>query len=419
MPGAIPPPTVAAPPRPLPVSNLGQIQPPGAGGIPPYNVEAARRAQVLSLAGAATGHQVPAYLAEQAGLPNKAVEQQWALQKELYSHQLGAAQAQWNAASELQKQQIAHQYGLDTEQYKSELGIRAEMLKQGQMIGPDGRIMVRPGFAEATGTIEGAKATATQEAQRQRELDTPKEYTITDPATNTPRTIIATPRQMQAGTNQPGMPPGYQSGPDPRVVSRIEIDKKLASDAADQYAIGQRSLPLLDQVIGMANSTPSGHAAPVAKAVAAVLSSFGIPVSEGMSNAEVMQAVSQQLIPTVRQPGAQSNKEMDNYLATVPGISQSPAGRIQLAMMNKAMIARAGEIASIRRNNLGADDLDAKLAVLDNKPLFTPQQHAVMQAAQGRRIMDDATFDLLPVGMPFVDAKGNHTFKRADRTPAQ
>jgi hypothetical protein len=79
-------------------------------------------------------------------------------------------------------------------------------------------------------------------------------------------------------------------------------------------------------------------------------------------------------------------------------------------MMNKAMIARAGEIAAIRRDNLGAADLDQKLAGLDNKPLFTPAQHAVMVAAQSGpgRPIDAKSFEALPSGIVFYDASGRH-----------
>jgi hypothetical protein len=105
-----------------------------------------------------------------------------------------------------------------------------------------------------------------------------------------------------------------------------------------------------------------------------------------MANSEVLRSLSQQLIPTVRQPGAQSNAEMAVYSLAVPGLQQSAAGRLQIANLNRAMIDRAIEIANLREDNIGAADLNDKLTALHNKPLFNDQQRAVMHAAAGRRV---------------------------------
>jgi hypothetical protein len=242
-------------------------------------------------------------------------------------------------------------------------------------------------------------------------LDTPKEYTITDPATNTPRTVIATPRQMQAGTNQPGMPPGYQSGANPSVAARIELHKGLAATAASEAATGQKLAPILDEIIRLADKTPQGMAGPIGADLAARLSPF-ITVSPTLSNAEVMRSLTQQLIPTVRQPGAQSNKEMEVYQMAVPGLMQSAAGRLQIAAINKAMIQRANDIATLRADNIGAPDLNARLDALNARPLFTDEQRAVVRAATGQPI-DKATYDLLPPGSAYTDPKGMKRTKPA------
>jgi hypothetical protein len=152
MPGAIaPPPVVPAPPRPPAVPNLGQIQPPGAAGLPAYDVEAARRAQVLSIVGAATGHAVPGYITEQAGLPNKALEQQWARQAQLYGAQLEAARDQWKSMDTAQQAATAQRYNLTTKEYESSLRRAEEDYKAGRMWDPKTGQMVATGIQHNDG----------------------------------------------------------------------------------------------------------------------------------------------------------------------------------------------------------------------------------------------------------------------------
>jgi hypothetical protein len=281
------------------------------------------------------------------------------------------------------------------------LRIREENLKQGRMYNPQtGSFEKIPGAEGVAAGTAGAVETAQQQARLQKELDTPKEYTITDPQTNTPRTIIATPRQMQAGTNQPGMPPGYQSGANPTVTARIDLHKTAATEARQVAATGQRLAPIFDEVLRIGDK-----AGPIGAYLAGKLSAAGFPVSEHMANSEVLRSLSQQLIPTVRQPGAQSNAEMAVYSLAVPGLQQSAAGRTMIAHLNRAMVDRANEIANLREDNIGAADLNEKLTALHNKPLFTDPQRAAMTAAQGRPI-DKATYDLLPPGMDYTDPKG-------------
>jgi enoyl-CoA hydratase/carnithine racemase len=148
------------------VPNLSQIAPPGVGGIPAYNTEAARRAQVVANALAMAGRPVPAHIAELAGMPNKAVEAQWAQQKELYGQQLQAARDQWKSLDESQKAAVAAQNGLTKAGYESELRTREDNLKQGRWFNPQtGAFEAIPGAAEVAGGQAGAVATAQERAR--------------------------------------------------------------------------------------------------------------------------------------------------------------------------------------------------------------------------------------------------------------
>jgi hypothetical protein len=341
------------------------------------------------------------------------------MQKELYTQQLQGARDQWKAMNDAQQAEVAARNGYTKSGYESQLREREKNLELGRMWDPQaGRYVQIPGAAEAAGAQAGAVAGAQQEAKRQAELDTPKEYNFVDPVTRAPRTVTATPRDVMAG-KVPGLQPGYETGLGEPEKARIELHKTAAVDARQIASTGQRLAPILDEIIRIADKTPQGMAGPIGAALAARVSALGFPVSESLTNAELMRSLSQQLIPTVRQPGAQSNAEMAVYSLAVPGLQQSAIGRLQIAHLNRAMIDRANEIANLREDNIGAADLNQKLTALHNKPLFTDEQRAIMHAGTGRRVTDDATFDALPIGMPFVNAKGEHTIKKANRTPAQ
>jgi hypothetical protein len=164
--------------------------------------------------------------------------------------------------------------------------------------------------------------------------------------------------------------------------ARIAIDTKAAEEIGTQAMAARRTLPLLDEVIRLAPLTPGGWGGPLAAQTAKAFSAAGIPVPEGASNAEVLQSISQRLIPIVREPGATAASEMDAYLRAVPGLMQSQEGRVKVAEMTKRMANRAIDIAKVYRSNVGSPDLFDKLAALD-KPLFTEDQRAALQTAGG------------------------------------
>lgn len=401
MPGAIPPPM--APP---PVPGLVGANNPLAGVDPNW----LRLNQALAATYAARGRQAPGYITKAAELPiagmqagaEAAAKQPYALQSAAYTELLKAQYAGPIAGAQAREQfpyEMAKIYG------KSAADVQAEWDKPQQVdyLGGDGnyhRDYLSPR------QLAGGQG---PEIMRQ-----PGQQGAAPPAAGAPPIPAGT---QPALAGAPPTSPTIKLGPVPE--ARIEGDKTAWTAINQQYQQANNLRPLLDQVIETANKTPSGWAVPVGAVVAKALSSVGIPISESLSNAEAMKSISQALIPTVRQPGAQSNAEMVNYLSTVPGLAQSPAGRIQIANMNKAMIDRLGDIAEVRRGNLGAADLDQKLKALDAKPLFTSQQKAVMVAGMGQRAPTPAEFDMLPIGIVFTNSKGQRVPKVANRTPAQ
>ncbi len=141
-------------------------------------------------------------------------------------------------------------------------------------------------------------------------------------------------------------------------------------EAADN---GNKALPAVNEIIRIADKTPSGYAGTMSPTAAKTLAALNITVPEGLSNAEKMNSLTRQLIPALRQPGAVSNYEDQTYLDAAPGLSQSAAGRKKIAEMFKLQIERNNEYVSTYEEYLGRPELRKKLAEVANKPLFSEE----------------------------------------------
>jgi len=162
--------------------------------------------------------------------------------------------------------------------------------------------------------------------------------------------------------------------------ARLSLDLEGAKDAQKQALAGTRILPILNTVEQFASKTPGGWAGPVSASMARAASGLGLPVSEGMSNAELLQSASQFLIPIVREPGATAATEMNAYLRAVPGLMQSQEGRQKVVTITKALVERSREIAKVYRDHLGKPGLYAELAKLD-KPAIPENLRADVERA--------------------------------------
>lgn len=164
--------------------------------------------------------------------------------------------------------------------------------------------------------------------------------------------------------------------------ARIGIDTDAAKEAGKQALAANRLTPLLDQVESLATKTPGGWAGPVSAGLARMATSLGMEVPEGWSNAELLQSISQRLVPIVREPGPTSEKEIALYLKAVPGLMQSPEGRLKVVKMTRSINERAKAIARVYRQHVGSPDLYDRLAELD-KPLFDQRDLSGAQSASG------------------------------------
>lgn len=169
--------------------------------------------------------------------------------------------------------------------------------------------------------------------------------------------------------------------------ARIAIDTENAKEIGKQALAGQRLVPLLDQVERLADKTPGGWAGPVAASLSRAYAAAGWEVPEGWSNAELLQSISQRLIPIVREPGPTSERELGIYLRAVPGLMQSPEGRRKVVRMTRSIIERSNAIAKVYRQHVGSPELYDRLAEMD-KPIFSEADRRELEGGAAPNVDD-------------------------------
>jgi hypothetical protein len=222
------------------------------------------------------------------------------------------------------------------------------------------------GVGKLTPIAGGAEAAA--EAERLKPTETQRNYNA-----------YVKDAQMR---NQPVLPmvdwERTKGQPDPVNAARIALDLKVAEPLAAQAAAGLQAKPLLDEVVRLAYQTPEGMAGEGSAAAGKLMAAFGFAPTDRMSNAELLTGVQQRLIGPIREPGTSSDRDVSRYLLATPGLMSTGDGRVKMAEMTKALIDRNNELATVYRNNLGAPDLQQKLAAIHNKPLFSDEQRAAI-----------------------------------------
>lgn len=156
--------------------------------------------------------------------------------------------------------------------------------------------------------------------------------------------------------------------------ARLEVDTDAAKKAQEAFAKAANSLPALEEAERVSKSVRGGYAGALQPILGKVLTSFGYPVTDEMSDAEMLNAIQMQLMPIVRQPGQVSNYEQKTYGEALPSLLQTQAGRAKIAGLLRKQIERASEVAQVYRDNLGKDDLNKKLQEVYSRPIMTPQE---------------------------------------------
>jgi hypothetical protein len=271
--------------------------------------------------------------------------------------------------------------------YSSDLTLGREMITRGIVLNPDGSLSVRPG-AEALSAAENAKFTNDIKEYNFYAQQVKEHGGIPDPFDTWDRA------RKKAGATTINTAEGFGAA---QTKARVAVDQKIATEVAEQAIAGRRLLPVLDELAYLADKTPEGWPGTLAPTIGRAMAGLGMSVPPGMSNAEAFQALAQRLVPIVREPGATSQGEMAIYLQAGPSLAGTADGRKKLIAMNKAMVERSQEIARAYRDNIGSPQLYEKLAALD-KPLFTDEQRAAMNAATAPAAAPAATAPTAPSG---------------------
>lgn len=146
------------------------------------------------------------------------------------------------------------------------------------------------------------------------------------------------------------------------------------------------SLAKLDRMEQLLQGVEGGKLAPMGTDIASAARSFGLNIDPKLGNKEAAQALAIEMATAMRQPGtgAFTDKDFDNFMAAVPGLSKTPEGRAQITATLRAKAKRDMQAAELarsyaKRNNGVIDD-----AFFDQLGQFVADNPVIPQASQGQ-----------------------------------
>lgn len=155
---------------------------------------------------------------------------------------------------------------------------------------------------------------------------------------------------------------------------QVRVQGKAAEEAQKEAQTIRGILPALETAARISDKVPDSWAAQVKLQAGRMASALGIKV-DGLGEVEALNAVGMQLIGLVRQPGAVSNYEQMAYMNAVPSLSQTQQGRKMILDMITKIAKNKLEVAKVMEETIGDPERAAKLAALDTKNIFTPEEH--------------------------------------------
>lgn len=165
----------------------------------------------------------------------------------------------------------------------------------------------------------------------------------------------------------------------------LQID--AGKEVFKQADAAAKVLPTLQQISKLSQNVPGGYKGALAPYVARIASTFGWDIPKSASDAEALNALNQQLLPLVRQPGQVSNYEQQTYQQALPSLLQSREGRIKIAHALMLQAEHARKRATVYEKYIGTDQLQEKLGELDNQNVFDPETNKLFErAAKGEKI---------------------------------
>lgn len=175
-----------------------------------------------------------------------------------------------------------------------------------------------------------------------------------------------------------------------KFASRLKVDEDQAKAAGEIALKAQNALPALRQIEQMGDKVSGGYKGMMLPYLSRVAATFGMEIKPEWSDAEILNALTQQLMPLVRQPGAVSDYEQKRYEAALPGLMQSKEGRMKMAKALRRQLERTQLIAKTYRESLGEPDLYDKLAALDTPMFDEAELKEFDEIASGKKKLVDA-----------------------------
>lgn len=158
-----------------------------------------------------------------------------------------------------------------------------------------------------------------------------------------------------------------------------------------------KRLAQIDRMEELLKGVDGGKFAPAGAEIASAAESLGIKLDPKLGNKQAAEALAVQMALTIRPAGSgpMTDKDFENFLKTVPGLSKTPEGRAQISRTMRAAIQRDVETAKFARDyakqNGGVIDDNFMDAVSDfyiKNPVVTPKMPRTN--AQGSRVFDAA-----------------------------
>jgi hypothetical protein len=146
-----------------------------------------------------------------------------------------------------------------------------------------------------------------------------------------------------------------------------------------------KKLAQLGRMEELLTGIDGGAAAPAIADMASFAQSFGVKLDPKLGNKQAAEALTRELAGALRQPGTgpMTDKDFDNFLKQVPGLSKTAEGRAQIITTMRAAIQRDIAVSKFareyaRRNKGVIDDnfFDALSEFYVQNPVVTPPMPA-------------------------------------------
>lgn len=179
--------------------------------------------------------------------------------------------------------------------------------------------------------------------------------------------------QVPSNLPAPGMPPGFPQpsnapGPQPapfpggvrtgvNPADRAQADK-IATQFGEHYGAMQSSglsatgqLSRIDRAVQLLENSGGGRWSPGLREAASIANTFGIRLDPRLGDKQAAEALAIEIANNVRKPGTgpMTDRDFENFKATVPDLAKTPEGRKQIFATARGFLERDRQEANMAR----------------------------------------------------------------------